>query len=380
VSWLEAVHDVRLLVPYRRVPRRRVSSRLFASAPYGTGEALEATLANMASAVLESDPVRSWRGVLDRYAEPRLGRSLLDLGTSVVPYLVILTAMFFALRVSVLLMLVLVVPASGFLIRSFIVFHDCTHGSFLRSRRGNNLLGRAIGLLVWMPFRCWQHEHSVHHATSGDLDRRGIGDIKTLTVAEYRALPVWERVGYRLFRNPVVMFGLGWLIVLVLKPRFVPRGARRRIRTSVLGTNFALAAIVAVLCFLLGWRDYLLVQGPVFFTAGALGVWLFYVQHQFEDAYWQAHADWRYLEAALEGSSYLKLPSVLQFFTGNIGFHHVHHLSVGIPNYNLQRAHEETELLQAVPELTLRDGLRATRLKLWDERSGRLVTFGDAHA
>src|SRR5262249_33100257 len=158
--------------------------------------------------------------VLDRYAEPRLGRSLLDLGTSVVPYLVLLTAMFFALRVSVLLLLVLVLPASGFLIRAFIVFHDCTHGSFLRSRRGNNLLGAVIGVIVWMPFRGWQHEHAVHHATSGDLDRRGIGDIKTLTVAEYQALPVWRRVGYRLFRNPVVMFGLGWVLVLVLKPRF----------------------------------------------------------------------------------------------------------------------------------------------------------------
>jgi acyl-lipid omega-6 desaturase (Delta-12 desaturase) len=332
----------------------------------------------MASAAVDAGPARTWRGVLDRHAEPRLARSLLDLATSVVPYLVILAAMFFALRVSVLLVLVLAVLASGFLIRAFIVFHDCTHGSFLRSRRGNNLLGGAIGLLVWMPFRAWQHEHAVHHATSGDLDRRGIGDIKTLTVAEYRALPVWERVGYRLFRNPIVMFGLGWLLVLVVKPRLVPRGARPRVRNSVLGTNVALAVIVAALCLVLGWRDYLLVQGPVFLVAGALGIWLFYVQHQFEGTYWQAHADWRYDQAALEGSSYLKLPRVLQFFTGNIGFHHVHHLSVGIPNYNLQKAHEETEHLRAVPELTLRDGLRATRLKLWDERSRRLVTFRDA--
>jgi acyl-lipid omega-6 desaturase (Delta-12 desaturase) len=334
----------------------------------------------MASAAVDAGPARSWRGVLDRYAEPRLDRSLLDLGTSVVPYLVILAAMFFALRVSVLLVLVLALPASGFLIRAFIVFHDCTHGSFLRSRRGNNVLGVAIGLLVWMPFRAWQHEHAVHHATSGDLDRRGVGDIKTLTVGEYRALPAWRRVGYRLFRNPFVMFGLGWLLVLVLKPRFVPRGARRRVRNSVLGTNVALAVIVAALCLVLGWRDYLLVQAPVFLVAGALGIWLFYVQHQFEGTYWQAHADWRYDQAALEGSSYLKLPRVLQFFTGNIGLHHVHHLSVGIPNYNLQKAHEETEHLRAVPELTLRDGLRATRLKLWDERSRRLVAFRDARA
>ncbi|HEX5450054.1 MAG TPA: fatty acid desaturase [Gaiellaceae bacterium] len=332
----------------------------------------------MTAAAVGVDPVRSWRKELDGYAAPRLSRSLLNLGTSVVPYLILLAAMYFALRVSLLLMLVLVLPTAGFLIRSFIVFHDCTHGSFLRSRRGNDALGSVIGLLVWMSFRGWQHEHAVHHATSGDLDRRGIGDIKTLTVAEYRALGFWPRVGYRLFRNPIVMFGLGWLLVLVLKPRFVPRGSRRRIRNSVLGTNLALAMIVAASCWLLGWRAFLLVQGSVFFVTGALGVWLFYVQHQFEDAYWQSHTDWRYDEAALRGSSYLKLPRLFQFFTGNIGFHHVHHLSVGIPNYNLEKAHQASELLQAVPELTLREGLRATRLKLWDERSRRLVTFREA--
>src|SRR3954454_20242718 len=227
--------------------------------------------------VADPDLVRSWRGVLDPYAEPRLGRSLLDLGTSVVPYLVLLTVMFLALRVSVLLALVLALPASAFLLRVFVVFHDCAHGSFLRSRRANNMLGAAIGLLVWLPFRGWQHEHAVHHATAGDLDRRGIGDITTLTVAEYRALTRWRRVGYRLFRNPAVMFGLGWLLVLVLKPRFVPRGARPRVRRSVLGTNLVLAIVVGVSCLALGWRDYLLVQGPVFLVTGAVGIWLFYV-------------------------------------------------------------------------------------------------------
>jgi len=302
----------------------------------------------------------------------------LDLGTSVVPYLALLAAMFVAVRVSVVLVLVLALPAAGFLIRSFIVFHDCAHGSFFRSRRANTLLGRGIGLLVWLPFRCWQREHAVHHATAGDLDRRGVGDITTLTVTEYRALPTARRVGYRLFRNPFVMFGLGWLLVLVIKPRFVPRGAGSSIRRSVLGTNLAIAVIVTAFCLTVGWRDYLLVQTPIFFIAGAAGVWLFYVQHQFEDTYWQSHAAWGYEEAALQGSSYLKLPRLLQFFTGNIGFHHVHHLSVGIPNYNLQSAHESTDRLRAVPELTLRDALRASRLKLWDEQTGRLVTFRDA--
>jgi omega-6 fatty acid desaturase (delta-12 desaturase) len=303
---------------------------------------------------------------------------VLDLATSVVPYLGLLVAIFFARRVSLPLSLLLVLPAAGFLIRVFIVFHDCAHGSFMRTRRANNVVGAALSLLVWLPFRSWQHEHAVHHATAGDLDRRGIGDITTLTVSEYAALPTLSRLGYRLFRNPIVMFGLGWLPVLVLKPRLVPRGAPRRIRTSILATNVALVVVVGALCLTVGWREYLLVQGPVVAVSGAIGIWLFYVQHQFEGTYWQKHASWRYDHAALQGSSYLKLPPVLQFFTGNIGFHHVHHLSVGIPNYNLQNAHHETTRLHPVPELTLQDGLRATRLKLWDEQRQTLVTFRDA--
>jgi omega-6 fatty acid desaturase (delta-12 desaturase) len=272
------------------------------------------------------------------------------------------------------------VPAAGFLLRTFIVFHDCTHGSFMPSRRANDLVGTILGLLVWMPYRSWQHEHAVHHATAGNLDRRGVGDITTLTVAEYNALPAWRRLGYWLFRNPIVMFGLGWLLVIVLKPRFVARGSKPRVRNSVLATDATLAIIVAALCLTVGWREYLLVQGLVFVVTGAVGIWLFFVQHQFEDTYWQSQSDWRYEHAALEGSSYLKLPPLLRFFTGNIGFHHVHHLSVAIPNYNLRAAHEQTEGLSDVPELTLRDALRAPRLKLWDERRRRVVTFADARA
>ena len=336
----------------------------------------------MISSVPTSDPdsARSWRGELAPYAEARLGRSLVDLATSAVPYLALLVAMTLALRVSVWLSLALAVPAAGFLTRTFIVFHDCTHGSFMRSRRANDALGVVLGLLVWLPYRCWQHEHAVHHATAGDLDRRGVGDVATLTVGEYEALSRRRQIKYRLYRSPVIMFGFGWLLVLVLNPRFVPRGASPRVRKSVLVTDLLLALIVAAACLTIGWRDYLLVQGPVLLVAGAVGVWLFYVQHQYEDTYWQAHAEWRYDDAALAGSSYLKLPGVLRFFTGNIGFHHVHHLSVGIPNYNLQAAHEGSDRLQTVPELTVRQGLNATKLKLWDERRGRLVTFREARA
>jgi acyl-lipid omega-6 desaturase (Delta-12 desaturase) len=319
-----------------------------------------------------------WKGTLDDYARPRLSRSLIDLGTSVVPYVGLLVAMYFSLRLSFWLTVVLAIPASGFLTRTFIVFHDCTHGSFLRTKRGNARLGTVLGIFVLMSFRSWQHEHAVHHATAGDLDRRGVGDITTLTVEEYRAKPWQGRVAYRLFRNPLVMFGLGWLLVLVLKPRLVPKGSSKRMRRSIHLTNLTLLLLVLLAGFTIGWRALLLVQGPVLLITGAVGIWLFYVQHQFEDTYWQEHEAWRYDEAALHGSSYLKLPRVLQWFTGNIGFHHVHHLSARIPNYNLQAAHETAFDSQAVPQLTLWDGLKATRLKLWDERRRRLVTFREA--
>ena len=334
----------------------------------------------MSAVTPAADSDASWGQVLGSYTEPRLGRSLFDLATSVVPYLGLITASYFALRVSDALALALGVPAAGFLIRTFIVFHDCAHGSFLRSRRANAALGAVLGVLVWLPFQGWRHEHAVHHATAGDLDRRGIGDVRTLTVGEYRAQPWWGRLGYRLFRNPFVMFGLGWVMVLVLKPRIVPRSAQRRIRRSVLGTDLVLVLLVGGLCWSLGWRDYLILQAPALLLTGAVGIWLFYVQHQFESTYWETNEGWSYDDAALQGSSYLKLPRALQFFTGNIGLHHVHHLSVRIPNYNLQSAHNETSRLQAVPALSLWQGLRAVRLKLWDEQRGRLVTFREANA
>jgi acyl-lipid omega-6 desaturase (Delta-12 desaturase) len=321
-----------------------------------------------------------WREALAPYARPHLGRSLLDIATSVAPYVALSVLMYLTLDVSYLLVLALAIPAAGFVLRTYIMFHDCAHGSFLPSKRANAWLGVALGLVVYAPFVSWRHSHAVHHATAGDLDRRGVGDVLTLTVAEYRASPWRRRLGYRLFRNPLVMFGLGPIYGLLLQPRLVSRSARPRLRRSVIATNVALAALVCGLCWLVGWREYLLVQMPTALLAGAAGVWLFYVQHQFEDTYWQNAGDWSYADAALQGSSYLKLPKMLQFFTGNIGLHHVHHLSTRIPNYNLQRAHDRNPIFHEVPTLSLWDGLRAVRLKLWDEDRGRLVTFAEASA
>ncbi len=315
---------------------------------------------------------------LRSYAQPRLTRSLVDLATSVVPYLALSLAMLLALRVSVLLTLALALPTAAFLLRTYIVFHDCAHGSFLPTKRGNLWLGRALGLVVYTPYANWRHSHAVHHATAGDLERRGTGDLPTMTVEEFSTAGRGKRIGYRLFRNPIVMFGVGPLWALVIQPRLISRDARTRLRNSVHLTNLALLVIVATICAVVGWQHYLLVEGPPVMLAGAAGVWLFYVQHQFEDTYWEVPPEWRFAEAALRGSSYLRLPQPARFFTGNIGLHHVHHLSARIPNYNLQRAHDENPVFHAVPQLSFWDGIRATRLKLWDPGRGRMVTFSEA--
>ena len=297
------------------------------------------------------------------------------------PYLALLVLMYLALDVSYLLVLALAVPAAGFLVRTFIVFHDCAHGSFLPSKRANAWLGAALGLLVYTPFRELAPQP---RGPSRHRRRPGPARDRRRPHAHRRGVPgvvAWRtRLGYRLFRNPLVMFGLGPIYAMVLQPRLVPRSARPRIQRSVIATNVALAVVVGALCWLVGWREFLLVQAPVLLLAGAAGVWLFYVQHQFEDTYWQSGGDWSYADAALRGSSYLKLPRVLQFFSGNIGLHHVHHLSAKVPNYNLQRAHDQNPIFHDVPTLSLWDGLRAVRLKLWDEGRGRLVTFAEARA
>jgi omega-6 fatty acid desaturase (delta-12 desaturase) len=335
--------------------------------------------AGVASTGKPSDDSRSdERRALLAYAQPHLGRSLTQLMTSLVPYLALLVLMYRMISVSPAVVLLLAIPAAGFLVRTFIVFHDCTHGSFLPSKRANAWLGAFLGLIVLVPHRRWRHDHAVHHATAGDLDRRGVGDIPTLTLAEYAARSPRGRFAYRLFRHPLIMFGIGPIFAMMIGPRITSRSQRPRLRHSVLGTNLALALVMGGLCWLIGWKDFLVMWAPSSLLAGSIGIWLFYVQHQFEDAYWKQSSDWSYVDAALHGSSYLKLPKLLQFFSGNIGLHHVHHLNAKIPNYNLQRAHDENPMFQQVPVLTLRDGMRAVRLKLWDESRGTLITFDQA--
>jgi omega-6 fatty acid desaturase (delta-12 desaturase) len=312
------------------------------------------------------------------YERPSWSRGLLDLATSIVPYVALSALMYVSLgQLPYLITLALAIPTAGFLVRTFIVFHDCTHGSFLPSRRANLWLGRLSGLLVFQPFANWRHNHAVHHGTSGDLDRRGTGDIPTLTFDEYVASPWRKRLGYRLFRNPLVMFGIGPLWSLMIGPRLWSGSMRPRQVRSVIVTNLVLAAVVGAICWVIGWQEWLLVQMPTAFLAGTVGVWMFYVQHQFEDVYWESGESWSYADAALRGSSYLKLPQPFQFFTGNIGIHHVHHLSAKVPNYNLQRAHDENPIFRDVPVLTAWDGAVAVRLKLIDPEAGCLLTWSE---
>ncbi|HEX3324494.1 MAG TPA: fatty acid desaturase [Solirubrobacterales bacterium] len=321
-----------------------------------------------------------WREAIATHEESSVSLSLLDLATSVLPYLALTVAMYLGLGVSFWLTLALAVPAAGFLLRTFIVFHDCAHGSFLPTKRANLWLGRFTGFLVFQPFANWRHNHAVHHGTAGDLDRRGTGDVPTLTVEEYASRGWKQRLGYRLFRNPLVMFGIGPIWSLMIGPRLWSSEMRSRLRHSVIATNVALAIVIGAIFWLLGPGAWALVQLPTAILAGTLGVWMFYVQHQFEDVYWESSDLWSYDEAALRGSSYLKLPKLLQFFTGNIGLHHVHHLSAKVPNYNLQRAHDQNPIFRDVPVLSVRDGLRAVRLKLIDPASGRLLTWTEAKA
>ncbi|ARO21224.1 fatty acid desaturase [Bacillus anthracis] len=296
---------------------------------------------------------------------------------TVVPFIVLWYLAYKSLSVSYLLALVPSLLAAGFMTRIFIIFHDCTHYSFFKSRPANRIVGTCMGVLTLFPFDQWGHEHAIHHATSGNLDKRGTGDIWTLTVDEYVAAPFRLRLAYRLYRNPFVMFGLGPIYVFLLKNRFNRKGARQKERMNTYLTNIIIVALIAILCWAIGWQSFLLVHGTIFLIAGSVGIWLFYVQHTFEDSYFEEDKDWEYVKAAVEGSSFYKLPKILQFLTGNIGFHHVHHLSPRVPNYKLEEAHNNTLPLKNVPTITLATSLQSLRFRLWDEKSNNFVSFKD---
>jgi acyl-lipid omega-6 desaturase (Delta-12 desaturase) len=303
--------------------------------------------------------------------------SVLQIINTLVPFFALWYLAYVSLSVSYWLALLPIIIAAGFLIRTFIIFHDCTHHSFFKSRRANRIVGTLTGVLTLFPFDQWGHEHSVHHATSGNLDKRGTGDIWTLTVEEYLAAPLKTRLTYRFYRNPLVMFGLGPIFQFLLKNRFNRKGARKKEVLNTYLTNVIIVALIGLLCWALGWQTFLLIQGSIFMISGAAGIWLFYVQHTFEDSYFEEDKDWEFVKAAVEGSSFYKLPKLMQWLTGNIGFHHVHHLSPRVPNYKLEEAHNNTLPLQHVPTVTLATSLKSLRFRLWDEEGKSFVSFKD---
>lgn len=318
-----------------------------------------------------------WQELTAAYQKPDTRRSLWQVANSVVPYLILWYLMYRSLEISYWLTLGLVVLAAGLLVRIFIIFHDCCHGSFLRSKRATDIVGLFTGVLTFTPYDRWRREHSMHHATAGDLDRRDQGgEIWTLTVEEYLASSRRTRLAYRLYRSPWVMFTVGPSFLFLFKHRFASRGVRWRERLNVYWTNLGVVAFIAIMVALMGPRAYLKIQIPIMIVGGAVAVWLFYVQHQYEGVYWERHDVWDYERAALEGSSYYKLPRILHWFTGNIGYHHIHHLSPRIPNYLLRGCHEKNPALAPANPLTLLSSLRSLRLRLWDEDHHRMVDFG----
>ncbi|MDB5978750.1 MAG: hypothetical protein JWR07_5510 [Nevskia sp.] len=317
----------------------------------------------------------AWRGIVEKYRQPSTIRALWQLANTFLPYALLWYFMYLSLAVSWWLAGPLAVLAGAFLVRIFIIFHDCGHGSYFRSRRANDILGFVAGVLTFTPYYHWRWEHAIHHGTTGHLDKRGTGDVWTMTVQEYLESSRWKRFAYRLARNPVVLFVLAPVFMFVVMQRVPSPRADPRERHSVWWTNLAILCLAIGMNWIFGFVAYLLLQLTATAVAGAVGVWMFYVQHQFEDVYWERGDDWDYVAAALQGSSFYKLPKILQWFSGNIGFHHIHHLSARIPNYNLQKCHEADPLFQQVKPLTFLDSLKSSTLRLWDEKARKLVGY-----
>jgi omega-6 fatty acid desaturase (delta-12 desaturase) len=319
--------------------------------------------------------ISEWKEIVAKFQVPSVARATWQMVNTLVPYILCWYLMWRSLEVSYWLTLAIALLAGLFLVRAFIIFHDCCHGSYFKSKRANDIVGFITGMLTFTPYGHWRWQHNVHHATSGDLDRRGEGDIWTMTVQEYLEASRWKKFAYRLARNPFVLFVIAPLALFLVYQRFPSSGAKGKDRKSVMAMNIALAFMVSGLCWLFGWKAYLMMQLPVTMVAGVSGIWMFYVQHQYEDVYWEHHDKWNYTTAALHGSSFYKLPRILQWFTGNIGYHHVHHLSSKIPNYNLERCHNSHPLFSSIQPLTFWKSLKCINLRLWDEESHRLVGF-----
>jgi len=318
-----------------------------------------------------------WYNALAKYAKPDNRIAVWQLSSTLLLYFALLALMLFTVRngYSYALTLAIGALAAAVFVRIFIFFHDCTHGCFVHSPRWNRNIGYLCGLLTFTAFNDWRRSHSAHHMTAGDLDRRGAGDITTMTVDEYTAASPWQQLAYRIYRNPAIMFTIGPAYYFLLRNRWPSPGAHRSDLYSVVFTDIGLLAIALLASWAFGFKTYILVQLPVLLIAATFGVWLFYVQHQFQGVYWARHNEWDPWKAALQGASFYRLPKMLQWLTGNIGLHHVHHARPGIPNYLLQQCYDEIAELRAVKPLTIRNSLNCVRLNLYDEKGKKLVSF-----
>jgi omega-6 fatty acid desaturase (delta-12 desaturase) len=317
----------------------------------------------------------TWIEIISKYNKPDIKLSIWQIINSLGPYILLWVAMYYSLQISYLLTLGLAILAAGFLVRLFIIFHDCGHGSFFQSQKANRIVGTILGSLVFTPYDYWHREHGIHHKTVGNLDKRGSGDVKTLTVDEYNKLSRGKKLFYRLYRNPIILFAIAPIFLFVVWFRFPRKQLGKSELRSIYVTNLIILAFSVPLILLMGWKAFLLIQIPVIYIATVTGVWLFYVQHQYEDVIWTRQEDWDYKKMALEGSSFMKFPRLLQWFSGNIGYHHIHHLSPKIPNYNLEKCHRENEMFQNIKPVTFIPSLRTMSLRLWNEKEGQLISF-----
>lgn len=316
-----------------------------------------------------------WIEVVSRYNKPSAAKSTWQVMNSLIPYIGLWYLMYLSLGVSYFITLGLALLAAGFLVRIFIIFHDCGHGSFFKSRKANRIVGTIFGSLVFTPYDRWHTTHAIHHATVGNLDKRGVGDVRTLTIDEYNDLSRARKFIYRLYRHPIMLFGIGPFFLFVFVFRFTRKGMNKAERRSIYQGNIIMTVYITGLVLLLGLKAFLLIQLPIIIIATSAGVWLFYVQHQFEDVIWTRTKEWDYKKMALEGSSFLKFPKILQWFSGNIGFHHIHHLSPMIPNYNLEKCHKENQIFSTIKPVTFVPSLKTAALLLWDEQRGKLISF-----
>jgi acyl-lipid omega-6 desaturase (Delta-12 desaturase) len=325
----------------------------------------------------EKESNTDWIKIVSKYNSPDPVKSWWQIINSVGPYIIIWIAMIYTIKYSYLLTLLLSVLAAGFMVRIFIIFHDCGHGSFFKSKRLSKIVGILTGLFVFTPYHKWHYEHKIHHKTVGNLEKRGIGDVLTLTVEEYKNLSRFRKIYYRIYRNPVVLFLIAPILVFTVAQRFTTKDMSLKEKMYVHLSTLSLIAAVTILILLLGWKTYLLIQLPILYIATCHGVWLFYVQHQFRHVVWTSGEEWDYKTTALQGSSLFKLPGLLNWFTGNIGYHHIHHLSPLIPNYNLKRCHNENNIFQEIKPITFFSAFESLLLRLWDEKRQMLVKFSE---